>query len=402
METDSNYQALEYKWSGLKQQVTNLARYSELIVNEKVVWGIDIFFTIYSGIATGWLTAKLFTVGKEGAMEVVGNIIGYSFGLLLAFLMGLSIQYNQLGAIKLSGEDYREKDDKLEEYILIGFGILASLTTIIASAMFTYAQVKIVETAQFSMENDRQQKIEQQQETIAYNDSVFQAQVIYYRSLDFDNDRTNDEDSRATLKMIEGKRDVDRKNELVILDSLRNLPDKPGYNTIQDNAADATVLLRDVSGKKKPENYWYFITMALVATLIGFCVEWGIRLPSKMLGRKRAFENVTKVLKAVNEVKQEFFDIYGSKPYPSSKTVKRSSNGSIDRNPPGNETGEGIDLDSDKIKKIISDIEERWTYNGGDLTFEQIGEMNDGVTKQYISQVFNKAVAKGKTIDPRD
>lgn len=402
-EENYNYNSNEFRWSGLKQQLTNLARFSDTILPEEWVWVIGLIFCGFSGVATGWLAALLFTVGKSPGPGIIWwNVAGYLFGFVLAGLMWLGIMYSQLSKIKLTGDDYSDVESGIDKASSVSFAAIASLTTIAACAMFTYSQVKISEGAIEKTVSVKAQKIGVHRRKMAYTDSLYTVNSQYWKNLDFDNDKTNDEWARVMLQKTIEERKKEKTVEDSILQVLCNLPDQPEPETIKASAADGTALLKDIGNPVKPPNWVYNVLLAILGLLIGLAVEGGLRLTGKMIGRKRAFSNVSKVLNLVNNVIAKLSDSYTSQPRCQPVNRQPSTNGSVDKNSPEYEVEEGIDIDSPKVKKILSDIENFWTENGGDLTFEQIGEMNDGVSRQYISKVFVTAKAKGKIIDPRE
>jgi hypothetical protein len=96
----------EYQWSGLKQQLTNLARYAQPIVPMWIVITLTVIFMVYSGIATGWGTGVIFAYGKTGDVALWWRVAGYIFGFAVAAIIMLNVIYQFIDKIKLTGQDY--------------------------------------------------------------------------------------------------------------------------------------------------------------------------------------------------------------------------------------------------------------------------------------------------------
>lgn len=399
--TTENYNSTQdFQWSGLKQQLTNLARFSQPIVALPWIVFVTILFCLFSGWATGWGTALIFSWGKAGAEKKIWEVAGYVFGLAVSFILLMNVIYQYMGKIKLTGDDYG--DSLLERGSTTANIWMARATTIIFSAMFIYAQVSSGDRLETSLKENKQTRLQNLEQRKFENKARFDSLSTYFQSLDFDRDTTNDQWSRQQLEKVINKRNAEIAWEDSMYNILMSLPDEAKVEQAGITAIDGTRLLKDLGSDHRPPDWAFRVMLVLLSIVIGFVADGGIMLGGKIIARKKAFDNVSTVLAKVNGVLQELSNGYGGQVAVKSSKVKPSSNGGVDRKGQEKEEGEKIDLNSPKIKKILADIEGHWIENGGGLTFEQIGEMNDGVSKQYISQVFIKAKKNGKIIDPRD
>jgi hypothetical protein len=389
----------EYQWSGLKQQLTNLARYANPIVPMWIIICLTVIFIVYSGIATGWGTGVIFAYGKTGDAALWWKVAGYIFGFAVAAIIMLNVIYQFIDKIKLTGQDY---GDTTVEKVGTTFNIYAArATTIIFCAMFTFAQVRSSDIFKENVEETKAAKIENLNQVKNENRNRYNQLFVHYTFLDKNNDSSDDIMARRKLDSLLVAREIEKAEEDSSLKAIL-AEEKKAPPVQQAGISDATEFFKVISDNDKVEKVKYYLLIALLSIILGIVADGGIMIGAKIISKKYAFDNITGVLSMVNQSMREITTGYNGKlPVKSSKNGK-SRNGTVDRNSPEKEPGEGIDLESPKIKNILNDIENHWQENGGDLTFAQIGEMNEGVTKQYISQVFQKAAAKGKIIDPRE
>ncbi|TVM01520.1 MAG: hypothetical protein CV087_10735, partial [Candidatus Brocadia sp. WS118] len=160
-------------------------------------------------------------------------------------------------------------------------------------------------------------------------------------------------------------------------------------------AAHGTVLFKDITNEKKPENWKYKMSLALLSALIGLITGLGNSLCNKIIGRWKAFKNIELVYNTVNKVRQ---GIEEDLPNKFSRFIRlfSSVNGGKNSKDQGS-GGDGFNWDSDDIQEKLGYIKANYRGYGGTETLEQIGGkdlFNCG--KSYLSQLINAAIKAGQ------
>jgi len=408
-DNEQNHNSVQqYQWSGLKQMLTNLARFSVPVLPIPIIVTIVLIFVIFSGGATGWCAALIFRHGMVANSQSwwIATISGYAFGLGLAGFIFIDVVYTAMSNIKLSGEDYdsKDRDSKYKRLGISLFRLLGRTTTIVSCAMFTYGQVSSADTAEINTQATKAARIEAHRATMRHSDSTYTATVNYLQYCDHDNDRANDDWAKTELSKTIDSRRIEKAKEDSILQMLLTLPDKPDETVLASvSAVDGTRLLKDIGSEKRPTDWTFRILLIILSAIIGFCPEGVIARGGDMVGKYLAFRNVKKVHDDVQKLmkqNEEITETYDKKPSKFSLFRREFSSVNGGHSSPANGGGgEGFDWNSERIREMLDYIKKNWRGYGGTKTQEQIGaEFQCG--KSYISQLITAAKDKKLLIDP--
>lgn len=378
-------------WNSLMQQLSNLARFCTPPVPIWVIIVLLFAICAFSAVAIGWLTSLVFTEGRTGDDRIKWLVIGYVFAGIIVFILALNRIYNHMSRIKLSGKDYQHVESKGDKSVSIFFSFLGGVAEVAACMMFTYSIVAVSDN-----KVERQaagMTLKEINKVTAYKDSLAEVQTNYYRWLDSDGDTTNDAWARRMLETIE----IDRKAERAIEDSIRYvLTPIVSDSLIVFTASHGTVLLKDLTAIKKPENWRYKMALASLSLLIGGITVLGISLCSKIYGRWKAFKNISIVYERVNNARQGIED---DSPNMFSRFIRTFSSvhGGNKSKSQDSGGGTGFNWESEAIKEKLGYIRANYREYGGTETLEQIGGkdlFNCG--KSYLSQLITAAIEAGK------
>lgn len=397
-----NIQELEnVNWHGLRNQITRLAVYSVSIFPMWMIYGIAFLLSGFSGVATGWLVMVVFTVGQEGWAYYFWVGASYLVGFVIALLVFLNVVYSDLESINLMGEAKPEGlSIDTKKIVVICFGIFASVSTIVANSMFTYSKISVIEVANANQESAKADMIIDHKNNMLKSEREFEKMREYWISLDFDNDKSNDAWARKNLDSLLAERKIQVAAENRLLNDLQSMPESIETGKMKAEG-QAFALIKDIGTTTRPPGWDYKKLLIWISVLIALCIEGGIRLTGHIISKKKAYDNVSTVFTEVNELIVNLSRAYAGLGAVQSVKFSEFTKQTVNNDATERKVGEGINWDSPSILKLLRDIEDHWRENGGDLTFEQIGERNE-CGKSYVSQVFNAAVAKGLIIDPRN
>jgi len=380
----------EVIWSSLMHQLSNLARFCDPPIPIGFVIFLDIAICGFMAAAIGWFTALIFTEGRTGSDRITWLVIGYFFATVIVFILALNRIYNHMSRIKLSGRDYQHVESKGDRGVSIFFSFSGSMAEIIACMMFTYSIVAISDN---KVERQAaEMTIQEINKVTAHKDSLANIQTIYYRSLDFDKDTTNDAWARRMLEKVETERAIARAIEDSIRQALTPLVSDTATVLA---AAHGTVLFKDITNEKKPENWKYKMSLALLSALIGLITGLGNSLCNKIIGRWKAFKNIELVYNTVNKVRQGVED---GLPNKFSRFIRTF--GSVYGGKKSQSQGEGgtkFNWESEAIQEKLGYILANYREYNGTETLEQIGGkelFNCG--KSYLSQLITAAIDAGQ------
>jgi len=379
----------EQRWEYLKQQISNLARFAEPPMDIGIINLLIFILWGFNAASIGWLGSTLFTEGRVGAMYWVWLISGFVLGGVVALVSFLNRMYNHMSRVKLSGKDYHHVESSGDKAVSIFYSLVTVLVEIIACAMFTYAIVNISDSK--VDKGVAQSRLEEINKTTKYKDSLFVVQSKYYRSLDFDADTSNDKWSRKRLDELER----DRKAERSIEDSIRESLSPIVADTLIQlaSASTGTVLIKDFSKDKMPENSRYKLSLALLSGLLGVIIVGGLSFLAKIKGRWKAFQNINKVYRDVEQGNKEI-EPYSANKY--TRFIKRFNKVYGEKESDSQGSGGGVgttfNWESETIQERVGYIKENYHRYKGDQTQKQIAATFE-VGESYISQLINAAIA---------
>lgn len=375
-------------WSSLIHQLSNLARFCDPPIPIGFVIFLDIAICGFMAAAIGWFTALIFTEGRMGNDRITWLVIGYFFAAVIVFILALNRIYNHMSRIKLSGRDYQHVESKGDRGVSIFFSFTGSMAEIIACMMFTYSIVAISDNKIERQAADM--TLQEINKVTAYKDSLAEKQTTYYRWLDADGDTTNDAWARKMLEKVETERAIAR----AIEDSIRQAltPVVSDTSTVLA-ASTGTILLKDITKEKKPENWKYKMSLALLSALIGLITGLGNSLCNKIIGRWKAFKNIELVYNTVNKVRQGVEDGLPNKFSRFIRTFGSVYGGKKSQSQ--REGGTKFNWESEAVKEKLGYIKANYREYGGNETLEQIGQIFD-CGKSYLSQLVNAAIDAGQ------
>jgi len=384
----------EDRWQGLKSQIANMARFAEPPIPIEMIVILIVILWGFNSASLGWLSSTLFTEGRTGTMYYVWLVAGFLLGGVAALISFLNRMYNHMTRVKLTGRDYQHVESGGDKFASGFYSMVTLLVEIVACAMFTYSIVKISDTK--VDQTQAYSRLEEVNKVTAYKDSLFAEQGKYYRWLDADGDTTNDRWARKRLDEIERE----RKTERAIEDSIREALSTIVADTLTQIASvsNGTVLIKDFTKEELPRNSRYKFSLATLAGLLGVIIVGGLMFLAKIAGRYKAFKNIEKVYRDVEQAPQALED---SSPRKFSKFSRwfSSVNGGSDSTTPGS-GGDGFDWNSERIKERLDFIKKNYRGYAGNMTMEQIGEHHlFGTGKSYVSQLVKAAIAKKLLLD---
>jgi len=389
-----NGQEDEAKWEYLKQQISNMARFSEPPVNIKIIDIVTIILCGFAAAAIGWLCSLLFTEGRIGTIFYIWLIAGYILGGVVIFISFLSRMYNHMTRVKLSGIDYSHITNKGDKFISLIFRFFVAVIEVAACTMFTYAMVSISD-----LKIDKVKAaatMEELNRVTAYKDSLAEVQTEYYRGLDFDRDTTNDAWSRRMLEKVE----VNRQAERIMEDSIRQVLTPVLADTSTRLASyNGTALLKDLTADKMPAKWRYKLSLSLLSLFIGIVILGGTSFCAMVKGRHKAYWNLKKVHDDVEQAPQGADEGSPGK-FSKFSTWFSSVNGG-EKTSAGGSGGDGFDWNSQLNQERLEYIKKNYRGYGGNKTMEEIGEDWGGIDKSYVSMFVKAAINKKLLLDFR-